>query len=141
MNRELIDYIAKVHSVSRDHLAQVSCRHVAPEVESLAKAFVKIKQCFSNSLNMSMVDGCDVVIGYAFLNDYMLPIEHAWNSDQGTYFDLTAQLFWNNKQGNVQYFELLRISSDEAVDVFNSLGGIDHMALRKSSKHKYLFGL
>lgn len=31
MNRELIDYIAKVHSVSRDHLAQVSCNHVAPE--------------------------------------------------------------------------------------------------------------
>lgn len=142
MNKELIDYIAKVHSVSRDHLSQVSCHNAAPKVVSWAKDFVKIKQCFSNSLNISMVDGCDVIIGYAFLKDYMLPIEHAWNSNREGHFDLTAQLFWKDaNQESVQYFELLRVSCDEAVEMFKNLGVIDQMALRKSNDHKYLFGL
>jgi hypothetical protein len=138
LQQSTTDYVASFQAVSAKYLKPIQCEQQCDAVIKWASLFFKEKECFSNSLNLSIVDGCDYVLGYVFLKDFNLAIEHAWNRDEQGHFDLTAQLFWKHDT-QVEYFELLRLNASNAQLTFESFGGVDHMSLRRSSEYKYLF--
>ncbi|MEZ8733603.1 hypothetical protein [Vibrio sp. 10N.239.312.D08] len=135
---KLLEYIASTQSVLKEHLKPVSCYPASSDWVGVASKFLQEKQCFSNSLNLSSIDGSDYVLGYVYMSDIGISIEHAWNRDQNGYFDLTAQLFWQ-LDTPVEYVELIRFPSHKAQDVFQKCKGVDHMALRMSVDYQYLF--
>lgn len=139
LTTSILEYVAKYQAVSIDHLNSVDCVKMdAKQVHWASEFFVK-SHCFSNALNMSMLDECDVVLGYVYSSDDGIAIEHAWNAEGSVHYDLTSQLFWGSDADNV-YVQLLRLSANEAMSFFESNKGVDHMALRNSPKYKYLFG-
>ncbi|MBF4437372.1 hypothetical protein ERJ77_23395, partial [Vibrio anguillarum] len=95
-NHASIDYIKSYQAASGDHLKIVKCELASEDIVNWAREFFKEKQCFSNALNMSIVDGCDYVLGYIYFECLGIAIEHAWNCDEQAHFDLTAQLFWED---------------------------------------------
>ncbi len=133
-----VNRIASFQAVSGEYLKPVQCEELCDDVIKWAALFFKEKQCFSNALNFSILDECEYVLGYVYLNDFGIAIEHAWNCDERGHFDLTAQLFWENETP-VEYVELLRLNANNAQLTFEQCNGVDHMALRRSSKYRYLF--
>jgi hypothetical protein len=134
----LIEHVANFQGVSSKYLSPVKCELQNDDMIKWASLFFKEKQCFSNALNLSAVDECDYVLGYVYLRDLGIAIEHAWNCDEQGHFDLTAQIFWKNET-QVEYVELLRLESTMAKRTFEQCDGVDHMALRRSDAYKYLF--
>lgn len=138
-SEDIIDHIGKMQAVSVEHLNKVSCMPEPKEQLNWARRFFRVKQCFSNALQMSIVTECDLVVGYVFLPEFGICIEHAWNAHLfGNHFDLTAQLFWNAER-SAEYFQLLRLSSEESLVFYQERKGVDHMALRRMPKYQHLF--
>lgn len=139
VNTEAINLVSKSQCVPVEHLLPVSCSQTGNDIPPASTRDLKPRQCFSNAYNLSVTVGCDAVVGYVFLAEFGIVIEHAWNVDERGHFDLTAQLFWDSEVSGDQYFQLLRLTPDDAIDCVAMAGGIDTLSLRHSDKHKHLF--
>jgi hypothetical protein len=72
---------------------------------------LKVKQCFTNAIIVAcLLPGVKYCEGYMFCH---IPIEHAWNSYRGHYFDVTSEKFFDRDMGS-DYHAYLEISGDEA---------------------------
>ncbi|EJL6710014.1 hypothetical protein NMS01_003520 [Vibrio cholerae] len=71
-SEDIIDHIGKMQAVSVEHLNKVSCMPEPEEQLNWAKRFFRVKQCFSNALQMSIVTECDLVVGHVFLREESL---------------------------------------------------------------------
>ncbi|MFV7762853.1 hypothetical protein ACNPKZ_20170 [Shewanella algae] len=133
------ELVAKTQAVPVSSLKVIrNVRELNEDWVQWAKRFCKEKQCFSNALNMSLIDGCSLVIGYVYLPSFGLAIEHAWNRDCEGDFDLTAQIFWGQDKEPAQYVELLCFEEGEAHEWRNK-GGVDHLKLRMSNEYRHVF--
>jgi hypothetical protein len=141
MQKQLLAAVSHCQGVAESHLKIVSnLISLEPECVEWASAFMAEKQCFNNALNMSIIDGCDYILGYIWLADFNLAIEHAWNADRGGQFDLTAQLYWNKDVSvSTTYIELLRLDNEATADMFRKYQGVDHLVLRTKSEYDHLF--
>lgn len=140
MSSSIIDHVALCKAIDIKHLKLVKCKPQSVAVTKWASLFFKKGECFSNALNLTEIDNCDYVLGYVYLSDLGVVLEHAWNCDNEGHFDLTGQLFWNGNTPT-HYVELKRFNADTAQQLFEQLKGVDHTALHRSREYKYLFGL
>jgi len=90
------------------------------------KSKISMKACFHNSALMMKADPRIVYCeGYIKLNiGGGIPIEHAWNSFDGFYFDITSEIIFDGNigQGSNEYIELFTSSDqDEVKKVVNGV--------------------
>ncbi|WP_155490580.1 hypothetical protein [Vibrio alginolyticus] len=98
-----------------------------------AKKFCKEKMCFSNAVNMSDIDSCDVVVGYLFSSKTNEWIEHAWNAKGETHFDLTIDLFVDDfRRGLDQHHQLIRLHPEQVRALMTNFGGVHHQVLMQA---------
>ncbi|MGL5668040.1 MAG: hypothetical protein ACRDD9_18120 [Shewanella sp.] len=137
----LINLIARQQAVLPQSVSEVDSVNLASSLAEIAKMFFKPRSCFSNSFNLTeMGADCDVVVGYVYLPEFDITIEHAWNADATGHFDLTAQLFWEGALEQNKYAQLVRLDNDEARYLIEEFGGVDTTALRCAPEYRHLFG-
>ena len=84
---------------------------------------VKAKECYKNAFRIAEILSTDTrevryIEGVAFLSDFGgVPIEHAFNSVDGKYFDATYELLNSLKDKNVEYSVYGDYSVDEVREV------------------------
>ncbi len=116
--------------------------NVATSVDALtlawASEFVIEKQCFSNALNLCQIDpSYDLVLGYVYMPDFGIAIEHAWNRSKSGDLDLTAALYWEGEKGQHGYYvELHTYTAEQAIDTYEEHDGIDQSVLRRNPEYK-----
>jgi hypothetical protein len=96
---------------------------VAKEVDKALDAGrikVKQKQCYDNSFwtSFSVGSGINYCEGIA---SKFIPIDHAWNSYQGKYFDLTDEIALKDHKGFDEHVVLIELSSDEVLQFAQDL--------------------
>lgn len=135
---EAVEQITNLYGVREELLKTVHCEAQPVAVKEWASNFFKVKQCYSNALNMSLVDECDYILGFVFLKDAGVVIEHAWNCDGEGHLDLTAELFWK-LDTPTEYIEVVRLSTNSAEQQFEQYGGVDFLSMRKSKEYSHIF--
>jgi hypothetical protein len=138
-HNQLKNIIFNQHRVNPNALKSVTPYECTETLKSWAKGFCKQGLCFSNVMNMCMVDHADAIIGFVVL-DGSYAIEHAWNRDSQGDFDLTFALFLKELTDvSYEYFEMVHLSNKQVQDAYNSNQHIHHGALRLTKDHKDLF--
>lgn len=104
---------------------------VAKEInDAIKQGRIKIKQkmCYDNSFwtSNTLRSGVNYCEGVA---SRFLPIDHAWNSYQGKYFDLTDEIALKDYDGFDEHVILLELSSNEVLDFVDDLGHSGPFAL------------
>lgn len=60
---------------------------------------LKAKECFTNAIIVAcLVPGVKYCEGYIF---HHIPLDHAWNSYRGHYFDVTSEKFFGGEMGKI----------------------------------------
>ena len=101
--------------------------------------FCQENMCFSNAMNVAMVDRCDAVTGCA-IHNFSTFFFHAWNRDSEGDFDLTRDIFLDPiGKENIVYFELVHFPYLEVARRYDLKIGIDHETLARETLYKTLF--
>lgn len=91
---------------------------------------IKTKECYNNSFYTAYSGGSDIKYCEGIASRY-IPLDHAWNSSGGKYFDLTAEVALGDyyKKNNIEgdptfdeYILLIELTSSEAKDFALELG-------------------
>ena len=83
----------------------------------------KIKNCFQNSAQVLNLDPeIKYVEGICMVMGNKIPIEHAWNSYKGRYFDITKS-FWEDR--NDSYHKIIELDYKNLWTVLEKIGAYD----------------
>lgn len=138
MSNHIIEYIRDYQAVLDTHLSHVVCSEIPEDSLGWTKKNIHENACFSNAMVMSLIHDCDLVIGYVYIDELGIAIEHAWNCIDDVHFDVTAQLHWNDNATS-QYVQLIKFNEEQAGDFYQKHKGVDHLVLRRSPTYSYLF--
>lgn len=128
-NAQIKKEISNKFSINEGSLVEISSVEFLDDVCcEWAKNFCKEGLCFSNALNMTLIDKCEMIVGFAYVKEHNLIIQHAWNRDIHGDFDLTAQLFW--PELNAIYFEIHVIKYEQSHIYHNNFEKLKNLYLR-----------
>ena len=90
------------------------------KINSIIDKFVKsyepeLKGCFSTAMNCT-VSNSDVDYVEGYIVTLGVPIQHAWNSYKGKYFDITDYKLFNNEMGD--HYKIIEIPRQELIKDF-----------------------
>jgi|WetSurSiteA1Bulk_404760.scaffolds.fasta_scaffold148703_2 hypothetical protein len=84
--------------------------------DNLSSLDVRAKECYRTAVLVAfVVKGAKYCEGYVVSH---IPIEHAWNSYQGHYFDLTSELFFGGDLSN-DYSLVVEMNASDAFKYSN----------------------
>ena len=87
------------------------------------KKHVKVKSCFENAARVLELDPeVKYIQGIVMIMDGKLPIDHAWNSYKGKYFDVT-KTHWKMTADN--YYKLVELDYKELWEILQKIGSYD----------------
>jgi hypothetical protein len=96
---------------------------IASEVDSEIKRGIlkiKMKQCYDNSF-WTAVNVKEAMYCEGLASKY-IPIDHAWNSYEGSAFDLTGEIALKDFGSFDEHAQLIELSKDEAMEYAMALG-------------------
>ena len=79
----------------------------------------KKKECYKNALLVAQYLHCDYVEGYVNIGG--LPIEHAFNKMNGSYFDVTLELALGDKVDKYEYTSIMELDRERVLDIASEL--------------------
>ena len=115
-------YERKLTDIKPIEITSVRELFTEEEVKIMTRT-VKAKECYKNAFNIAKILSTNnrevrYIEGVAFLSDFGgFPIEHAFNSVDGKYFDATFELLDSLKDNNVEYSVYGDYSVDEVREV------------------------
>ena len=148
MTEQQKEAISRSNAVKAEYLVKsnvslLSHGFSADEVDSI-QDLVIAKECFNNALLVtSMIDAGSVVLGYVWLAEFGIGIEHAWIEYNGVQYDPTLEKLTKDHVTKNDFYELFKIPLDSYFDLSETLGmsnyAIDVHSLRKGEATKDLF--
>ena len=95
-----------------NHVKTDDIRKQYPEIDSYLKrnkTSVNLKECYRNAGKLCMgVEGVNYVEGE--ISYHGVPIEHAWNSINGQYFDITKDILFSTNSDYSEYVKIIELN-------------------------------